>query len=240
MRRRRKNLGIFKEFFIVTFFLFVFPHLSYGAGMADMTPSSAGDFDMPVFFNLLPVATQPGNFATGNTSLNNSLASITGTPWSGNFLHSSLGFGGGFGLAYWITNRIAVRGLFQVDSFGNDGSTSSGADSASFSGNLYSFPLTAGILGKIYEDKKANVMLYATADAGIAIEDYSGASTTVSVPGGSTSIACPSCDKTGVYGYFDGGFGVNFPYHTFAEIKVAYQNWAGGFISVPVSFGVNF
>ena len=112
MRQRRKNPGI-KELFIVAFFLFVFPHLSYGAGMEDMTPSSAGDFDIPVFFNLLPVATQPGNFATANTFVNNSLASITGTPWSGNFLHSSLGFGGGFGLAYWITNRILISANLQ-------------------------------------------------------------------------------------------------------------------------------
>ena len=236
---RSKHHGI-KKFFIVAFFLLISPSFSYGAGLADMTPSNAGSFNVPVFFNLLPVATQPGNFSSDNASLNNSLASITGSTWSGNFLHSSLGFGGGFGLAYWITNRVAVRGLFQVDSFGNDGSTSSGEDSANFSGNLYSFPLTAGIIGKIYEDKKVNVMFYAAADAGIAIEDYSGASTTISVPGGSTSIACSSCDKTGVYGYFDGGFGVNLPYHTFAEVKIAYQNWEGGFISIPVSFGVNF
>ena len=41
-------------------------------------------------------------------------------------------------------------------------------------------------------------------------------------------------------GYADGGFGVNLPYHTFAEVKITYQNWEGGFISIPVSFGVNF
>ena len=239
MGHRRKDFGI-KKFFIAAFLLFVCPHLSFGAGIADMTPSNAGSFNVPVFFNLLPVATQPGNFASGNATLNQSLSSSTGTPWSGNFLHSSLGFGGGFGLAYWISDRVAARGLFQVDSFGNDGSTSSGVDSASFSANLYSFPLTAGILGKIYEDKKANVMIYAAADAGIAIEDYSASSATVSGPGFSISIPCTSCTKTGVYGYFDGGFGVNLPYHTFAEIKVAYQNWEGGFISIPVSFGVNF
>ena len=239
MGHRRKDLGI-KKFFIAVLLLFVCPHLSFGAGIADMTPSNAGSFNVPVFFNLLPVATQPGDFAADNSAVNNYLESLSGTPWSGNFLHSSLGFGGGFGLAYWISDRVAVRGLFQVDSFGNDGSTSSGPDSASFSGNLYSFPLTAGVIGKIYEDKKANVMIYAAADAGIAIEDYSGASSTISVPGASISIPCTSCTKTGVFGYFDGGFGVDLPYHTFAEVKVAYQTWEGGFISIPVSFGVNF
>jgi len=37
-----------------------------GSAISDMTPSDAGSFSVPVFFSVLPVSAQPGNFAAIN------------------------------------------------------------------------------------------------------------------------------------------------------------------------------
>lgn len=183
--------------------------------------SGPGVWDFMIYGNYDLVSPNSG------AAVSNEPAGTTSPAW--NKFFNDNGYGGGVGVAYWLSDVWAVRALAQTDLFTTP-STYGG-------GSTQSSAFTGGIEAKLLGN--AEYFLYAVVDLGGAFE--------ANMPGqGFFGKTTASSWTT----YADAGLGLNLSW-VFLEAKVAYmpQALAGGvsggygqsaFWYVPLTAGFNF